>query len=56
MDRKRSCYNYESFGYITRNYKEKESRERIKQERKVNYKNNRNTSNLNRKENLIVLI
>ena len=39
---RRNCYNYRRFGYITRYYRERENQERIRQEKKVNYEDNRN--------------
>jgi len=55
MDKERNCYNCGDFGYITRHCKKRENQKRIEQERRVNDKDNKNISNVNRKKNLIVL-
>ena len=55
INRGRNCYNCEGFEYITRYCRKQENQRRIGWERRVNYENNRNTSNLNGEENLIVL-
>ena len=55
IDRGRNCYNCGKSGYIARNYRNQRF---VKQERKIEYRdnsNNKNNYNLNRKENLIVL-
>ena len=55
INKERNCYNFKDFGHIAQHYREKRNHRRIEQEKRVNYKNNRNTSNLNKKENLIFL-
>ena len=55
VDRRRNCYNCRGFGHITQYYKERGNQKRVGQERRMNYVNNKNTSNLNGEENLIVL-
>jgi len=52
VNKGRNCYSCGEFGYIARNYK---NREIVKQEKRVDYKDNGNNHNLNEKDNLIVL-
>jgi len=50
-----NCYNCGGFGHIARYCRKRENWRRVGQERRINYKNIQNNSNLNREENLIVL-
>ena len=55
MDKGKNCYNCMGFGHITRYCRKRRNWERVWQERRIEYRDNQNTSNLNGKENLIVL-
>ena len=66
VDRKnRNCHNCGGFGYIARNYRNRRTRDRIGEERRLEYRNNRqrkmikggneHNNNLNRNKDLIVL-
>ena len=53
MNRGRNCYSCRSFGYLARNCK---NRGRIRQKRRIEYRDNMNTiNNLKEKKNLVVL-
>ena len=62
----KNCYNYRRFGHLARNYRNKGTRDRIGERKKLEYSRNENNmqrrieegnrqSNLNRNKNLIVL-
>ena len=55
INRGRNCYNCGGFEHITRYCREYKNQRRIGWKRRMNYEDNRNTSNLNREENLMVL-
>jgi len=52
IDQRRSCYSCEGFGYLAKKYR---NQRLVKQERRIEYGNSSNTSNLNEKESLEVL-
>ena len=53
VDRERNCYSCGEFGHLVWNCR---NQKRIGQERKIEYRDNRNNSNnLKEKENLVVL-
>jgi len=53
MNRERNCYSCGDFGYLAQNYKNWRI---VNQERRIEYRNNRNISNnLKEEENLVVL-
>jgi len=54
MNKGKNCYNYKGFDYIARYCRKRRNWKRVRQEKRVEYRNNRN-NNLNREENLIVL-
>ena len=53
VDRKRNCYSYEGFGYLTRNYKNQDI---VGSERRIEYGDNLNIrNNLKEEESLVIL-
>jgi len=52
VDQRRSCYSCEDFGYLAKKYR---NQRLVEQERRIEYGNSSNTSNLNKKESLEVL-
>ena len=54
MDKGKNCYNYRGSDHIVRYCRKKRNWKRVRQGKRVEYRNNRN-NNLNREENLIVL-
>ena len=46
-----NCYNCEGFGYLTRNYRSRRTRNRIGEERRLEYSGNNEQNNLKEKEN-----
>ena len=55
VDYEKSYYNCRDFGHITKHCRERKNQRRVEQERRIEYRDNQNASNLNKKENLIVL-
>ena len=52
VDHRRNCYSCREFEHLARNYRNWRI---VGQERKLEYRSNENTNNLNREEILVVL-